>query len=140
MIVRKNNLIKIILVLSFVIINVNLWAYRGSESSFCSAYMRENIYINYTDNLNNDNIKRNIVEVNTKSNIRDCIYDYAEHNSELIVFCKKHGSGSNKSMLDNLSSDSYYKNRFNHTAGICAFSLFIIGLALAIIRSTLKLK
>ncbi len=112
-------------------ISGTVWAYRGSASSRCSHIIMQYIGGDYDDI---ENIKKAIEKANNDKNYPECNYDYAKHGSEIIVYCKTHGSGANKAMLDNISSDRYYGNRFNHTAFSCAKVLIIICFVLGIIR------
>ena len=128
---NKRKLSFIVLLLFFLIlgiINKEVWAYRGSAASHCSHYIREKI-----EGGNEREIKEKIEKANKEHHSFDCKYDYAIRDSNIIVYCTIHGSGSNKSILDSLSVRGYYKDRFNHTGFNCTAILVGIGIVFWII-------
>ena len=120
-------------VLFLFIVNRDVWAYRGSAADFCNNYIRKNI----TD-MDEKSIKKAIEKANKEDNTYHCKYDYAIRDFQTVVFCKVHGSGSNRAIWNSLSFSSYYKNRFNHTGFFCTAFLVVIGISSWGIRSFLK--
>jgi hypothetical protein len=132
---RKISFIILLLFISILgIINKEVWAYRGSAASHCSHYIRENIEGRNEREINEREIKEKIEKANNEHHSFNCKYDYAIRDSNIIVYCKIHGSGSNKSILDSLSVRGYYKDRFNHTGFNCTAILVSIGIVFFIIR------
>ena len=133
-IIKKTGAKIIISILFFVIIGGTIWAYRGSTASHCDYYITDKIYNRYRDEQTIEEIKKSIEKANKEPRYHGCKYDYAVHNSKIIVYCKSHGSAHNISILESLSSRSYFGSRFNHTAGLCTTIMIVMGIVFAIIR------
>lgn len=124
-----------ILIVSFLFIfqaNSTIWAYRGCEADFCDGRVYK------MTSLNDDNETIKNIEQTNKEHHYDCVYDYYRKDSKLIVYCKKHGSGSNISALSTLGAASYYRGRFNKTGEFSMFLLGAIGILVSIVRAIAK--
>ncbi len=124
-------LLLVVIILFFGFISKTLWAYRGSTARRC---MRKAIEIINEGNDDIEKIKELIEKANKDNRIYQCNFDYAMLNSEIVIYCKEHGNGSNIEILNDLSINSYYGNRFNHTAGLSTFILGVFSFIIWIIR------
>lgn len=125
----------VICILLLFMTSSGVWAYRGCEADRCRN-KRENLHYS-SDNI--DEVIKNIKIENNKQGLDGCVFDYFMNDDfEIVVFCRKHGSGSNSYMLSNMSVDSYFGERFNKTAFYCMCFLFPLAVLTSIVRSFKK--
>ncbi len=125
-----------ILIVSFLFIfqaNSISWAYRGCEADFCDG----RVFKMTSQNDDDNEIIRNIEQAN-KEHHSDCVYDYYRKDSKLVVYCKRHGSGSNISALSTIGAASYYRGKFNKTGEFSMLLLGAIGILVSIVRAIAK--
>lgn len=110
-------------------------AYRGCAADTCSRRCRD-LY-HSSEDINE--IIKNIKIENSKPQ-DGCEFDYFMKDFQIEIFCRKHGSGSNRSRLSNMSIDSYFGERFNKTSFNCMCALLPLAVLVYIVRSFKKKK
>lgn len=134
---KPNYMLIVACVLFLFIIDLRVWAYRGSDASRCLNKAQELTFS--ADSISG--IINNIKELNNEEQNNDgCVFDYYIRDSEAVVFCRKHGSGRNCSMQSSISADSYYNDKYNYTAFYCMVFLISLGFFTSIFQSLKKKK
>lgn len=135
----KKSIISIVItgILFLFLSNSFLLAYRGSDADRCGRKIWDDILSKSGKHDNDEKHVKSIIETVNKDS--RCQYEYTTHDGKLVVFCKTtHGSGSNRSMLNTMSVDSYYRDRFNHAGEYSFLLLGGLGLCISIFRSLKK--